>query len=313
MVFSTEIEITLEANPGSINREKLAAFREIGINRLSIGVQSFQDRKLETLGRIHRAKEALQTIETAQEVGFDNINIDLMYGLPRQTVKDALFDLEQALYFKPAHLSWYQLTIELNTPFGQSTPILPTEATFLEIQKQGQKFIKTYNSRRQQSVTFKDEELLSKVKRYTQYEISAYSLPNRECRHNLNYWTFGDYLGIGAGAHSKITHPTKQSITRYWKLKHPLDYLNAKESFLAGQKKLFKKELPLEFMMNALRLTQGVPTSLFYERTGLALNNIKSPLNLAKEKGFLVKKNNVLKTTKLGEQFLNNCLELFID
>lgn len=183
--FDNEIEITLEANPGTIEQDRFAAYRECGINRLSIGVQSFQNEKLKQLQRIHSSEQAIKAINHCREVGFDNVNIDLMFGLPNQTINDGLSDLLTAISLNPSHLSWYQLTLEPHTAFHQNPPVLPADETIWELQQQGQQLLKE--------------------NAFIQYEISAYAKTNRACRHNLNYWEFGDYIGIGAGAHGKIT------------------------------------------------------------------------------------------------------------
>lgn len=242
--FTKEIEITIEANPGTINKKQLQALRNIGINRISIGVQSLQDDKLQALGRIHNSKGAKNAIKIAQDSGFNNINIDLMFGIPKQTIQDAIFDLEAAATLQPTHLSWYQLTIEPKTVFHKKPPVLPDEDTIWEMQQQGQQLLAEQG--------------------FNQYEISAYSKPGFQCQHNLNYWLFGDYLGIGAGAHGKIT--TTKGIVRTTKPKDPKKYIY---DFFGTENIIAKKDLTLEFMMNALRLYQPIPVKLFKERTGL--------------------------------------------
>ncbi|MEW5755041.1 MAG: radical SAM family heme chaperone HemW, partial [Pseudomonadota bacterium] len=231
-----EAEITLEANPGTVEAGKFAEFRAAGINRLSIGIQSFSDYSLQQLGRIHGRKEALAAAEMAHEAGFDNFNLDLMFGLPGQTLKDAGDDVATAIALEPSHLSYYQLTLEPNTYFHAKPPTLPNEDLIWAIQEQGQTALAEAG--------------------FGQYEVSAYARGEaRRCRHNLNYWQFGDYLGIGAGAHAKITEGARQSITRYWKLKQPEAYLEAANAvaFSGGEKELARKDVGIEFMMNALR------------------------------------------------------------
>lgn len=284
------IEITLEANPGTVEQEKFNGFRAAGINRLSIGVQSFNPEKLKILGRIHDDNEAIKAAETAHKAGFDNFNLDLMFGLPNQTINEALEDLKIAISLKPTHLSWYQLTLEPNTLFYQQPPKLPDNDLIWEMQQQGQALLASHG--------------------FNQYEISAYSQSERECKHNLNYWQFGDYLGIGAGAHGKITNDGK--ITRTVKTKNPKDYLDPNKSFLIEEKIIDPKELPFEFMMNALRLNQKIPLSLFPERTRLPLNSIQLQLNQANEKGLLHIDQQHLQVTDFGSRFLNDLLALFL-
>ena len=285
------IEITLEANPGTIDESRFAGFKAAGINRLSLGVQSLQDEKLKQLGRIHGRDQALRAIESAQSAGFQNINIDLMHGLPGQSLEDALEDLNDALAFNTPHLSWYQLTIEPNTFFHTYPPPLPPDETLWMIQEEGKKLINT---------------------KMQGYEISAYALPGKECRHNLNYWEFGDYVGIGAGAHSKITDFEKQHIIRHWQMKNPRDYLNPEKSFTAEKKVITPPDVIFEFMLNALRLKEGVLTTLFTERTGLPTHMLEPALSLAKQKNLLCDEKNRLKPTSLGFQFLNDLIGMFL-
>lgn len=284
-------EITLEANPGAIHSTCWGAYRESGINRLSIGIQSFQDQKLKELGRIHNQKEAIHAVESAQRAGFQNINLDLMFGLPKQDQKNALSDLRSAIALNPTHISWYQLTIEPNTLFFHRPPIVPNDNALADIQIAGQT-------------------LLSNAQ-FNQYEISAYGKATFQCQHNLNYWQFGDYLGIGAGAHSKITDLKSMNITRLWKIKHPKHYLKTRSHFIAGTKILTKQDRILEFMMNALRLKRKLPLTLFSERTGLSIDQITKNL-LAAQKAELLNYNaEAIWLTPLGQQFLNNTLEYF--
>ncbi len=286
------LEITLEANPGTAEQDYFQGYRELGINRLSLGIQSLQNEKLKILGRIHNADQAIQAVQTARKVGFDNINLDLMYGLPFQSVEEALSDLNNALALAPEHLSWYHLTLEPNTLFHKFPPKLPEDELLWEMQKQGQALLEQHH--------------------FKHYEISAYARENRFCAHNLNYWTFGDYLGIGAGAHGKLTDINTGEIYRSVKLKNPKEYLDRSKSTLASLLPITEKELPLEFMMNVLRLQSAISLALWNERTGLPISAIKAPLERAEENGFLELKHNVLYLTQQGHLFLNELLELFM-
>ena len=294
LAFSPNIEITLEANPGTVEQARFKDYRAIGINRLSIGVQSFDDKKLTRLGRIHDSHEAIVAAETAHASGFDNFNLDLMFGLPNQTSREALQDIQQAVSLSPAHISWYQLTIEPNTLFHHQPPPLPNDDLLWEIYSQGQ-----------------DE--LDKAG-YTQYEVSAYAKKNMQCSHNLNYWQFGDYIGIGAGAHGKITHAANQTIIRRHKIKQPEAYLTHAntQQVLAGEQWLQPDDAKLEFMMNALRLNEGFPLSLFQQQTGLDTHTISENLQLAQSKGLLEINDAYVRPTQQGRYFLNNLLELFM-
>ena len=293
ITWESDIEITMEANPTTVEQEKFTDFRAVGINRLSIGVQSFQDEKLKILSRTHISNEASRAIEKAFQAGFSNVNLDLMYGLPKQSVDDALYDLKTAFEYSPKHLSWYQLTVEPQTVFAKNPPLLPEEDRICSIQEEGYQLIEKQGFRR--------------------YEISAYAQPNFQCWHNLNYWQFGDYLGIGAGAHSKITNESFE-IMRYEKVKNTKDYLACKGNGAACRAATIiqDKDLPLEFMMNALRLIEGVPKMLFEERTGMKLTQIESMLKKAEDEGFLEQSPDVLRTTGLGRCFLNQCLGNFL-
>jgi oxygen-independent coproporphyrinogen-3 oxidase len=281
-------EITLEANPGTFEQEKFSGFFQAGVNRLSIGIQSFQQEKLTALGRIHNADEAKNAIFIAKQAGFTNFNIDLMHGLPDQSLNDALSDLQTAIGFEPTHLSWYQLTIEPNTFFYNHPPTLPDDDTLWDIQEAGQ------------SLLAKND--------YAQYEISAYSKPNKQSAHNVNYWEFGDYLGIGAGAHGKITDLKNQIVTRLWKTRLPKDYLNASASFIAGSNTLTKDDLLLEGLMNGLRLNEGVDLNLFCARTGLNNAEVNNALIVASD--FLTN-NHRVQCNEFGHRYLNNVLALF--
>jgi len=289
--FMSDLEITLEANPGTFEQKRFSDFRKAGINRLSIGVQSFNDAHLKKLGRIHGAEEAKHAITQAQKVGFDNMNLDIMYGLPEQTLEQAQQDLEVALSFTPQHLSYYQLTLEPNTLFYAKPPKLPAEEMIDEMQIAGDRLL-TSNG-------------------FEQYEVSAYAQPNQRCAHNLNYWEFGDYLGLGAGAHSKLTNLATEKIERHHCIKHPQAYMEA-ENAIVSENIIQPKELPFEFMLNCLRLTEGFSKGLFEDRTGLSLKNIQPILKKAKEKE-LLKVGNIIQPTILGKRFLNDLTALFLN
>ena len=294
--FLDHAEITMEANPGTAERRYLEGYREAGINRLSLGVQSFDETALGVLGRIHGRQEALSAFAHARSAGFDNINIDLMHGLPGQTVASAIEDLTVAEALGPEHLSWYQLTLEPNTAFYSRPPDLPEEDTLVDIQEAGHQWLESAG--------------------YARYEISAYAREGRQSRHNLNYWTFGDYLGIGAGAHGKITHQGvdgELAVSRYWKTRQPEAYLRRRvdpRGFLAGQRTIETEELPLEFLMNALRLVEGVPSSLWYERTGLSSEQLHAHLLPARQRGLLSSEDSRIQVNDKGLLFLNDVLAL---
>ncbi len=289
--FADDIEITLEANPGTFEQAKFRDYRRLGINRLSIGVQSFQPAKLKALGRIHDGDEAIRAADMARAAGFDNFNLDLMHGLPGQSLDDALSDLRTAIAQQPTHLSWYQLTVEPNTEFWNRPPQLPEDDTLWDIQEAGQALLAEHG--------------------YAQYETSAYAQPGRQARHNLNYWTFGDFLGLGAGAHGKISRGDGR-ILRNWKTRLPKDYLDPAKRFRAGKKQLQAEELPFEFLMNVLRLTDGVPALLFTQRTGLPLERLAEARREAEARGLLVADPQRLVATPKGQLFLNDLLQLFL-
>ena len=289
--FATDIEITLEANPGTFEQVKFSAYRSLGINRLSIGIQSFQEAKLKALGRIHNGDEAVRAAGMARQAGFDNFNLDLMHGLPDQSQDDALSDLRQAISLAPTHLSWYQLTLEPNTVFWNQPPTLPEDDTLWDIQEAGQALLAEHG--------------------YAQYEVSAYAQPGKPARHNLNYWSFGDFIGIGAGAHGKLSHPDGR-IVRTWKTRLPKDYLNPAKPFQAGEKALSADEMPFEFLMNALRLTNGVDAALFQQRTGLSLDSLADARRQAEQKGLLAPDPTRLAATERGQLFLNDLLQYFL-
>ncbi|RMH82824.1 radical SAM family heme chaperone HemW [Pseudomonas sp. AOB-7] len=291
VAFAGDIEITLEANPGTFEQAKFKGYRALGINRLSIGVQSFQEAKLKALGRIHDGREAIRAADMARAAGFDNFNLDLMHGLPEQSLEDALFDLRTAIAQAPTHLSWYQLTMEPNTLFWSQPPVLPEDDLLWDIQEAGQ--------------------ALLAAEGYAQYEVSAYAQPGKQARHNLNYWTFGDFLGIGAGAHAKLSDPHGR-ILRTWKTRLPKDYLDAAKAFQAGERLLGADELPFEFLMNVLRLTDGVPASLFTERTGLPLASLDAARTEAQARKLLRTEPERLCATAEGQLFLNDLLQHFL-
>jgi len=286
-------EITMEANPGSVETDKFAGFAKAGINRVSLGIQSFQDEQLKALGRIHNGVEAKRAVEIATK-HFKSVNLDLMYGLPNQSLAAAKLDTETALSFKTPHLSFYNLTLEPNTYFANFPPKLPSDDEIDAIFEQ-------------------NLELLTQAG-YKRYEVSAYAQKDHECKHNLNYWRFGDYIGIGAGAHGKISYPGK--ITRQVRERHPETYMAAMESkgnALIESKEIEAKDLPFEFMLNTLRLTDGVDTNTFSERTGLPLSVISKGLDEASKKGLLDENPSMLKATELGLRYLNNLQEVFLD
>ncbi|MGE8295895.1 MAG: radical SAM family heme chaperone HemW [Pseudomonas sp.] len=291
VAFAPDIEITLEANPGTFEQAKFRGYRSLGINRLSIGVQSFQQDKLKALGRIHDGNEAIRAADMARAAGFDNFNLDLMHGLPEQSLEDALFDLRTAISQGPTHLSWYQLTMEPNTVFWSQPPQLPEDDLLWEIQEAGQAMLAAEG--------------------YTQYEVSAYARPGKQARHNLNYWTFGDFLGIGAGAHAKLSTPHGR-IQRIWKTRLPKDYLDRSKAFQAGERVLEADELPFEFLMNVLRLTEGAPSELFSQRTGLPLQQLAEARREAEQRGLLQRDPARLVATPKGQLFLNDLLQLFL-
>ncbi len=290
--FEPHLEITLEANPGTVEHHDFRDYRQAGITRISLGAQSFQNEKLQQLGRIHTQEETKRAIAAILKSNFNSFNIDIMYGLPNQTCEDALFDLKTALSFSPPHLSWYNLTIEPNTLFHHKKPPLPLDDAIAAMEQVGLEYLAAHN--------------------LEQYEISAFSKPQHQCQHNLNYWQFGDYLGIGAGAHAKITDLKTHTITRYWKTRYPKSYLEPDHTLLAGSQMIPAAAVPLEFMLNALRLITGTSVREFETRTGLPIASIAAQLEEAQTKGLLsVIKNEYIKTTPLGKRFLNDLVALF--
>ncbi len=284
-------EITLEANPGTVEAARFKGFRDAGINRISLGIQSFNDAHLKALGRIHDSVEAAKAAEIALGI-FDNVNLDLMYALPGQSMEQALQDLRTAVSLAPQHLSAYHLTIEPNTAFHHKPPVLPDDDTSSAMQEE-------------------IEAVLADAG-YQHYETSAFAQQGRQCRHNLNYWEFGDYLGIGAGAHGKITMHDK--ILRQSRLKHPASYMQANEnaSHIESEHRLARDDLGFEFMMNALRLTEGFPVALFQERTGYPISLVHAQLQQAEQKGLIQRDHLQIRPTLLGQRFLNELLQIFL-
>lgn len=291
-------EITLEANPGSVEQEKFKDFRQLGINRLSLGIQSFNDYSLKRLGRIHNSSEARHAFATARHAGFDNINLDLMYGLPDQTLNMAIDDLDQALDLQPEHLSHYQLTLEPNTLFHNQPPPLPDDDLLWDMQQVCQQQLATAG--------------------FEHYEISAYCRSSKHCLHNLNYWQFGDYIGIGAGAHGKISDAFHQHIRRTTKPRQPQTYIesarntNNGNTAIGHSRIISRHEVGLEYLMNTLRLQQGFPTIQFQERTGQTLALIEKGLQQAEQRGLLQRDIHHIKATELGHRHLNELLTLFM-
>ncbi len=289
--LSATAEITLEANPGTVESEKFNGFSQAGVNRLSIGIQTFEQQQLHALGRIHDKQQALNAAGYARAANLRGFNLDLMHGLPDQTVEQALSDLDTAINQQPPHLSWYQLTIEPNTLFYSNPPELPEDDILWEIQDQGQ-------------------ELLAKAG-YQQYEISGYAKPGFECQHNLNYWRFGDYLGIGCGAHGKITQGN--DIIRTVKVKHPKGYMDLTRPYLDKRHNVELEDRPFEFFMNRLRLVEGFNISEFEAFTGISAEKISAPINQAIDQGLMQQNKGQWKTTAHGIRYLNSLLTLFTD
>ncbi len=289
---SSDCEVTMEANPGTFERERFSGFRDAGVNRLSIGVQSFNAEHLQKLGRVHSQEDALSVATFARNAGFNSFNLDLMFALPNQSPSQAIEDLQKAIELSPQHLSWYQLTLEPNTVFYRQPPQLPDDDQTADIQAAGVSLLEQSN--------------------YSRYEISAYSKDGQQCKHNLNYWHFGDYLGIGAGAHAKITADSGQ-INRYSIKRHPNAYLQSQQAadFLQNSTYVSNKDIALEFMMNALRLVEGSSIDYFESRTGLKYQDIAEPVLAAQQKGLLEVSNNQIKPTQKGLLFLNETLSFF--
>ena len=289
--LAVDAEITLEANPGTVEAEKFRDFRAAGVNRLSIGIQSFDPRYLKALGRIHDDEEARRAIEIAMR-NFDNVNLDIMYGLPGQTETDAQADMKTAISFSPQHLSAYHLTIEPNTYFHRVPPCLPDDDTAAHMQDAIEDALRGAG--------------------YRHYETSAFARPGKQSRHNLNYWTFGDYLGIGAGAHSKLSFPGR--VERTMRSKHPERYMEGAERGAAVQARhaVAVAEIGFEFMMNALRLTDGFAVRLFEERAGLPLTAVLERLESAERRGLIERDPTRVRPTPLGRRFLNDLLQMFL-
>lgn len=289
--LSPTLEVTMEANPGSADADKFYAFKDAGINRLSIGIQSFNSAHLQTLGRVHTSDQAYAAINFARQAGFSSFNLDVMHGLPDQTLLSAKMDLLAAIACKPSHLSWYQLTIEPNTMFHKHPPLLPVEDELADIQQCGEKLLADNG--------------------YAQYEVSAYSQKGFNCRHNSNYWSFGDYLGIGAGAHGKISFPDGR-IKRYNKRRQPREYLStASQAFVASTQTLHSDEIVGEFMMNALRLNDGFTLQHFTSRTGLDYTQLEPQLERLCQRGLLARDRNIVRATDTGRRFLDSVIATF--
>lgn len=285
------VEITMEANPGTFEAEKFKSYRASGINRLSIGIQSFNPRHLQALGRIHDGDEARRAVDIAAS-NFDNFNLDLMYALPSQTLDEARQDVQTAISYAPPHLSLYHLTMEPNTVFAKYPPNVPDDDTSADMQDMIEQETSTAG--------------------YQHYEVSAYAQPKRQARHNLNYWQFGDYLGIGAGAHTKLSFPHR--VIRQARYKQPKSYMEQMRlgNPIQEEKEITRDELGFEFMLNAMRLVEGVEVNMFAERTGMPLNAVERALNEAEAKGLLYRDHNTIKPTVLGQRFLNDLQEMFL-
>ncbi|WP_406610575.1 radical SAM family heme chaperone HemW [Agarivorans sp. JK6] len=293
LVLSPETEVTMEANPGTAEAERFAGYFQAGVNRLSIGVQSFQAEHLTKLGRIHSGDEAIKAFEFAQQAGFKRINLDLMHGLLNQSLEQAMSDLQQAFALGPSHLSWYQLTIEANTAFASRPPKLPNEDLLWDIYEQGHQLLQQAG--------------------FDQYEVSAYCKNGDRSQHNLNYWRFGDYLGIGCGAHGKISDLTQQAIIRTEKVKHPKGYLAPEREFMFKHWAVEQDDLAFEYFLNRLRLFEDIPKAEFINLSGLPLSKLESPLKEAKQQELLDEHDQHWAVTKKGRLFLNDLLNCFTD
>lgn len=295
--FAADIEITMEANPGTVEADRFAGYVKAGVNRFSIGVQSFQNQQLQKLGRIHQRDEACNAARLAQQLcqhsSLQSFNLDLMHGLPDQQLADALTDLQQAIDLAPPHLSWYQLTIEPNTAFASRPPILPQDETLWDIQEQGH--------------------LLLTAAGYQQYETSAYSKSGYQCRHNLNYWRFGDYLGIGCGAHGKITLAARQQVLRTVKIKHPKGYMDLTKGYLDSTQAVASEDLAFEFFMNRFRLLEACPQADFTAYTGLSVATVSPAIERARQLGLVTVQADHWQITAQGVRYLNELLQLFLD
>lgn len=294
LALNNDCEITLEANPGTIEHGRFKSYAAAGVNRVSFGVQSFDDQALKRIGRIHSAEDAKRAIAEAQNAGIAEINLDLMYALPEQTLAAALFDIDAAIHLQPTHLSHYQLTLEPNTAFAARPPKLPDDDSAWEMEEHCQQHLAAAG--------------------FIQYEISAYARDSHQCRHNLNYWQFGDYLGIGAGAHGKLTDIDTQTILRPWKKKHPRAYLEhaGRNTRFGGCEPVAQNQIVFEFMLNALRLNQGFTWTDFEERSGLARKPISPILDQAVARDWLICDSEGARATDFGRRFLNNLTALFL-
>lgn len=294
--FAPGCEITLETNPGTAEHGRFGEYRKAGVNRISFGIQSFDDGCLQRLGRIHDSAEAEAAVKLAQDAGFDNLNLDLMYALPQQTLAMAENDLRRAFALRPAHVSHYQLTLEPNTVFFARPPKdIPDDDAAWDMQERCQALLDEAG--------------------YAQYEVSAYARPGRQCAHNLNYWRYGDYLGIGAGAHGKLTLGSEQTILRRWKIRHPTAWLAAAgtQQAIGGDDRIDPARRPLEFMLNALRLNAGFAEDDFERRTGLPLSSVQERLAQAQERGWLTRHGETVAPTETGRRYLNDLLETFLN
>lgn len=289
IAFEDGCEITLEANPGTVEHDPFAGYLDAGINRLSIGVQSFNTDHLQKLGRIHSNDDAILAIQHAKEAGFERVNVDLMHGLPEQTLAQSMLDLKLAVESGATHVSWYQLTIEPNTVFFRTQPVLPIDDVLEEIQEQGEAYLKAQG--------------------FVNYEVSAWR-KEKPSAHNLNYWQFGDYLAIGAGAHGKVTQP--DGVYRFQKTRLPKDYLAKVPAEHVQFKRIEAEDMPFEFMMNALRLNEGVDAKLYAERTGLSLDGLNDVLASLRQRKLMVNDSSRISCTEQGHVFLNSVLEEFL-
>ncbi|WP_100642287.1 radical SAM family heme chaperone HemW [Alteromonas facilis] len=286
-------EITLEANPGTVELERFKGYTQAGVNRISIGIQSFQTQHLSALGRIHDSQQALAAADYARSAGLSTFNLDLMHGLPQQTLENAMSDLEVAIAQAPPHLSWYQLTLEPNTPFYSKPPTLPDDDILWDIQHEGHKRLTEAG--------------------YQQYEISAYAKPQQQCQHNLNYWRFGDYLGIGCGAHSKITFANDNRIERRVKVKHPRGYMQLNRDYTDQLHLVEAADRPFEYFMNRFRLCEPCPIEEYHANTGLPVDDaLQSIFNKAEDLALIQQSQGSISVTDHGRRYLNSLLEMFV-
>ena len=291
--LSDSAEITMEANPGTVEAGKFAGFYQAGVNRISVGIQSFQPKHLSVLGRIHNESQAENAVKQAHSAGLPTFNLDLMHGLPEQSVDNAMSDLQQGIALNPYHLSWYQLTIEPNTPFYSRPPELPDDDILWDIQEKGHALLEAAG--------------------YHQYEISGYAKPGHQCQHNLNYWRFGDYLGIGCGAHGKVTDAQNGAIHRLVKVKHPRGYMEISRPYLDTKTLVQEDDLPFEFFMNRFRLVEPCPITDFSDFTGIALSKeVEKALADANQQGLLSISDNHWQVTAKGRRYLNSLLSCFV-